>query len=84
MRPWITWLGLYQSLSIWLVRALSALGSQSATTPQVQIGGRPIASRIAAATKTKAMEKRRVRLRVTSKELGNAKRRAQPSAATGG
>jgi hypothetical protein len=35
------WLGLYQSDSIWLVRALLALGSHKATIPQVQIGGRP-------------------------------------------
>ena len=43
------WLGLYQSLSIWLVRGPAAFGSHRAMVPQVQIGGRPIASSTAAA-----------------------------------
>ena len=43
------WLRLYQSASIWLVRGLSRAPTHRSTVPQVQIGLRPIASRIAAA-----------------------------------
>ena len=47
------WLALYQSASIWLVSGLVEEETHSVTRPQVQIGGRPIASRIAAAARTK-------------------------------
>ena len=43
------WLRLYQSASIWLVRGLSRSPTHRSIDPQVQIGLRPIASRIAAA-----------------------------------
>src|SRR4249919_2835276 len=43
------WLRLYQSASIWLVSALSLAPTQRSILPQVQMGLRPIASRIAAA-----------------------------------
>ena len=46
------WLKLYQSASIWLVFGLSRPPTHRSTVPQVQIGLRPIASRIAAATTT--------------------------------
>ena len=46
------WLRLYQSASIWLVCGLSRSPTQKSIVPQVQIGLRPIASRIAAAATT--------------------------------
>ena len=39
------WLGLYQSASIWL--CFGPTSPHSSTVPQVQSGGRPIASMIA-------------------------------------
>ena len=46
------WLKLYQSASIWLVRGLSRPPTHRSIALQVQIGLRPIASRIAAAAAT--------------------------------
>src|SRR5215212_6964291 len=59
----MTWFGLYQSASIWLVRAPLALGSHSATTPQVHMAGRPIASRMAPAPATPSNAMSAVRLK---------------------
>ena len=41
------WLKLYQSASIWLVLGLSRVPTHRSTVPQVQMGLRPMASRIA-------------------------------------
>ena len=51
------WLGEYQSAIIWL--CFGPTGPQSAISPQVQIGGRPIASMIA--IRTARATKRRMR-----------------------
>jgi hypothetical protein len=66
----MTWLGLYQSASIWLVFGLSPWFTQSSIVPQVQVSGRPIASRIAAAAATARKARARVRARVIGPRLG--------------
>ena len=43
------WLGVYQSAMCWLLSGPCTSPTQSLTSPQVQIGDRPIQSRIAAA-----------------------------------
>jgi hypothetical protein len=48
------WLKLYQSASIWL--CFGPTSPHSSIVPQVQIGGRPIAHRIATATPKTAMK----------------------------
>ena len=71
------WLRLYQSASIWLVFGLSRAPTHRSTVPQVQIGLRPIASRIAAAAATIRNAKsaaRRADMRAT---LSRAKRVAK-------
>jgi magnesium transporter len=50
MRPWMKWLGEYQSATIWL--CCGPTWPHRSTVPQVQIGGRPMAKRIAAAAPT--------------------------------
>src|SRR3712207_538347 len=55
------WLALYQSANIWLCRGPT--GPQQATSPQVQMGGRSIASRMptAATSRTRAAAPARAR-----------------------
>ena len=48
------WLGVYQSARCWLLSGPCTVPTQSFTVPQVQIGSRPMKSRIAAITATKA------------------------------
>ena len=52
--PWMMWLGVYQSARCWLLSGPFTVETQSFTVPQVQIGLRPIHSRIAAITPTSA------------------------------
>src|SRR4051794_8129066 len=63
------WLRLYQSASIWLVFGLSRAPTHNSTLPQVQIGLRPIASRIAAARIKMEKAAIAVRRRVMSQGL---------------
>jgi hypothetical protein len=52
-RPWVKWLGAYQSVMCWLFSELCTTPCHSLTVPQVQIGGRSIANSTAtAATNT--------------------------------
>jgi hypothetical protein len=46
------WLGVYQSARCWLLSGPFTVATHNFTVPQVQMGGRPIQSRIAAATAT--------------------------------
>src|SRR3954453_21649163 len=55
------WLKLYQSVSIWLVLALSRAPTHSSTVPHVQIGWRPMVSSIPAAAQTIATARAKVR-----------------------
>ncbi len=48
MKPWITWLGVYQSKRCCDVSASFDAPCHSLIVPQEQIGSRPMASRIAA------------------------------------
>ena len=52
--------GVYQSAMCWELSALITSGAHSLTVPQVQIGTRPMASRIAAVAATRPRPSRRV------------------------
>ena len=54
IRPWMKWLSEYQSVSCCEFSADCTTPCHNLTVPQVQIGTRPIASRIAAAETTMA------------------------------
>src|SRR5690606_12241359 len=54
IRPWVKWLGEYQSVRCWLLPSDWTTPCHSLTSPQVQIGGRSIANRIATASATSA------------------------------
>jgi hypothetical protein len=54
MKPWMMWLGVYQSARCWLLSGPLTVSTQSLTVPQAQMGGRPIQSRMIAATATRA------------------------------
>src|SRR3546814_20240656 len=59
MKPWMTWLKLYQSDSCWLFWFDYTVPCHKLTVPHGQIGGRPIANSTAAKTASRS-EKRRV------------------------
>ena len=48
------WLGVYQSAICWLLSGPFTVPTHNLTSPQVQISGRPIHSRMAAATAASA------------------------------
>jgi hypothetical protein len=50
------WLGVYQSARCWLLSGPLTVPTHNLTSPQVQIGGRPIHSRMRAMTATSASE----------------------------
>ena len=47
------WLGVYQSARCWLLSGPLTVPTHNLTSPQVQMGGRPIHSRISAMTATR-------------------------------
>src|SRR5690606_11690936 len=55
IRPWVKWLGEYQSVTCWLLPLDATTPCHSLTSPHLQIGGRSIAYSTATAIPTRTI-----------------------------